>query len=732
MMGRRLSTLPTEILDAILSFNIQYCAFQLWKCGDTLLNHLLAYGGITEIVLESKNRKSQNRWPLLLTHFRKLRVLDINCPNQLLGDIDRVRREVMKLSPTLKTLKLHFEAAQEVILEPCEPERLGAHLLFPDDDIEDSTADISTLNMLENAVESRRMWPMQEKFPKLEYLEIGVAPNAVGFPFSFGRFPESLKVLKLSLGFVWRLDHTHILPAGLEILDLENCYVSTEYASKHIPPGLLSFQGCLTSENNDLLRYLPESITSLGAIQMNFAQSSPPPNLTSLDISHDYITPAVRFLEIIPASVTKLSVLPTQICEKFETIPNTISSLVVKYQAIMPVSIWKFPTQLTSLRSEYPIHSTEVSLLPGALTYLSASLRDPGGAVLAINSLPRALLTLSMGELYFSSDPSTKCLPKLIFPPNLRQLYSLIVRLRQDDSHLVIEEFVRQLPRSLSELSLGFEGEFSIEPHQVELLTSIGRAPTRSRPPHEQFSIWPSNVVSALPPHLLHLNTLRFVQIAGYDYHRLPRTLLHYKTEAVTGTLPALHHHFADLPPSLVTYSVNTYPDDSTININYVLPSQRAKNELAPLNASSPLNPSTFRGDGIVTYHVPEDWASALPKTLTEFQAYIPLDCTDCGKLPRGLKSLVVKSLENLHSEHVRALPRRLTKLLAYGSCPASDVTPADLPPVVEQVPWGFQPLWTELEGWFRRIRPHILPYRIAYPSNPEDPKHLQTILHEY
>lgn len=740
MSVKGLKYLPRELISQILQCDIHYSALDLWKCGDVQLNYILATGGVTEVVLKNNNATAQNRWPSILQYFRKLTLLAIRQPDARIGDIEYVRHSLMQLSPTVRTLELSFKNAEEAILESLESGCYISHLWSSDDDIQDIHPSDPIQSSICNNSNMRRLWPLKEKFPNLQNLTI-VSFGMYKTQFDLDGLPEGLISLKIHCFMSWELKNTEVLPRTLEKLDLLNLKIVDSQTLKHLPPGLRSLNQTINWNNNDLklIEHLPSTLTELGYFipydhrKLDFTL---PPNLTSLNLTQQRELNPEWLFNTLPSSLTQLSLGNLEYTEALAlALPSGLKHLHLgRYNTKMqkaPI----LPSRLTTFRYPRPITKVSdfVSSLPSTLTSLTVGAIESCLAPTLINGLPRGLLDLfSTDEIYFFSEAckttSRYCLPSINFPPGLTTLSFVQLAMKSDDQPDMATQFVRLLPRSLTDLSISLT-----YPDPVNL----NESDAQEGPVNARGETWLPDSVSALPPSLRQLYIRKGIQIAGYHYYLLPRGLTSYYVCYHQHLVPILHHHLAMLPPDLIIYDQSSPPMLEKM-ISFGPPEdvssiKSKKDAISPFIITDPIR-QRFILPLNSTYEAPSNWATFLPKTLKRLHLMIHLNGADCAQLPRSIRLLKVATIRNVTPEQIRMLPTRLSHLEANLIFQPSvrPLTPADLPPLLNYASLNeYTHIWRAYKSWNQRLRNHPpLPYALAFPSTPSDPVHLQKRLH--
>lgn len=228
----RLQELPVEVLRTIFDGDDSSLVIELWKAGDHALRDKLANGGVSHMVLTSREMMgAYSRWPRCLKH---LKLISLQIESQTtIGSPQAIRNELNSMYRGLKRLTVSSYAVARAFFDSFNDSSLGSlqnpHSIPTTEDSELEACDLRP-----------SLFRFRDIFPELEYLAI------TG---SFHLTAESMLLLPDSL--------TSLIIAELP---------SKLRGSYSFPPRLM----CLSTFGRliDLpeLKILPSSLTSLDAL----------------------------------------------------------------------------------------------------------------------------------------------------------------------------------------------------------------------------------------------------------------------------------------------------------------------------------------------------------------------------------------------------------------------------------------------------------------------------------
>lgn len=385
-----LSSLPDELLAQILACDMCPRVFDLWKCGDSLLNMKLARGGVREVMMRDDVETSWTRWPKMLSKFRSLRKLVIVRTELRLDSVENVRFGLQQLSPTLEHLELSFIYALEALYRPefIEPPQKNK-------DTPPLWRDSTELRLYPSysriQPDKTGLWDLKTTFPSLTTLIVTPQRESYENPsvfqplfcdLDFLGLPESLTHLELRSNAVvpapvfgrrWNLKW---LPRGLTTLVMQ-------FMPQPAPGNFSGFHF-----SPDELKELPQSLTHLNTISLSTLDhhqnrhspeeiiNSLPPSLTVLPLPgwtkefpliphlQSFSLPAAHefddFFPILPRFLSTLSI------PKFVTnLPTSITKLTLR----KPVN-WDRYISPHGSSDQDPKLDTKTSLFPPALKEL--------------------------------------------------------------------------------------------------------------------------------------------------------------------------------------------------------------------------------------------------------------------------------------------------------------------------------------------------------------------------
>lgn len=473
-MTTTLSSIPAELFSLILHSDVAYKAIDLYKCGDTLLNHRLRKAEL-HISLKDRGFASTSRWPKCLSKFRCLKSLSIVRPDwPILPSAVELRKEIATLAPSLERLELDIcdsagifdvSAANKTASDPKNDFRLAdcfvdlRHLTLRSSPGSEShytitneslawqlPAGLTTLCLDMPPYLSGLTSDLAAMLPRhLEELSLNCENLSLAhnLPSSLSRASNVLdysviitdKLLPnlehMKLGNIDRLFDLSVLPENLKSLDIQ---YSTELAWS--PEQIASLPRQLeTLRGASLTLDWP----ALDAMSQNEDKNAPkevswPPALTTLDLS-DLTLPNESYLQYLPSALTSLKKLVIRDGHRHNTHPTaaamrtddadevSATCLLPKslkqlhLSRISPYDMIELPSSLTDLTLDFPAKlkfGKEAPELPNSLTRLTAQ----QWPAYWFSSLPSSLTELSVQSLVGDFDAEN--FAKL--PQNLRVL----------------------------------------------------------------------------------------------------------------------------------------------------------------------------------------------------------------------------------------------------------------------------------------------------------------------
>lgn len=338
----KLSLLPPEILDLILSCESTPHALRLWKCGDKALNLRLQNGGVTRLILEGIDLPFL-RVPRLLNAFHKLRHLKLSQERyHRFCRMDEAAKIIQSLPSCLETLELDFCGADQVFLrlELHDP-NLGdffesANVTDPSSQHE-TADDASTAS---NAVSpATHIMDMRIAFPNLRKLAIRnnssaatwscddfelLPPTLTGFTyiakhgtlwFDLSKLPQTIETLALGDVSIAEPAFAH-LPRSLTNLDTMVSVQDLLRNEKYLPSGLENAfldEGLVTADQFDARYHWPKSLNHVvfpdGAKLRSVLNLGLPSHLTEVYFPQQPTSPLTGAdIALLPQSVTDIGI----------------------------------------------------------------------------------------------------------------------------------------------------------------------------------------------------------------------------------------------------------------------------------------------------------------------------------------------------------------------------------------------------------------------------------------
>lgn len=532
--SKTLADLPPELLDQLLRRGISHHVITLWKCGNIRLNQRLAQGGATKVVLSDKTLSLKSRWPCMLSELKKLRSLEIICGLRTLDNVDHLRTQLQRLSPTLEDLTLDFFGS---VLALMKQDAVDVHTTLDGQHYEVIQKYGTSFIVAERTAPYENvngMWDLDAKFPNLTSLHLrSDSPLSFLREVDLAALPRSLTALRLPALNIPKA-------APWTRLDL-------------LPPNLRKFievspHGFRFTDAS--LRLLPRSITHLDVVHITSSETLEllPPGLQSA------LLKAEEGVELshLPPTLTSYTMIPSCGTVSLDLVmPLPLTSLVIHYPYPLNASHFKmFPRTLTSIHVSSDIDwssLTSSDIMPATLIEFGAS--DPSNLNIQPNTFkvfPASLRRLNLicrgtGQTLTSID---------YLPPNLELL---ALRPTYGEQQLISASVAKSLPRSLTSLSLFMTISEDVNDFFDNLpgsLTSLSFSPTvESIRCADYTRLW----------HLWRLESLTLRSDFFPSLSTLPRTLHAFAISAPGQDVPAVivpDHHLVDAPPNLSLLSL--------------------------------------------------------------------------------------------------------------------------------------------------------------------------------
>ena len=359
-----ITSLSPDILGLILyGRSSSYLLINLWKCGDRKLNEMLSKS-VVYVHLSDYFKRSNSRWPKLLSELRQLRYLSIDRSSYpLKNTLSELSAEIQRLPPSLTTLKLQFANVHLALLN-C-----------------DSTPDNSIKTQYERGLS--RLVDMNRLLPRLQTLKLFDKPKSAPIEFAdFAGLPDGLTSLSTRAIRIFD-NNTSLTPLPRSLTELKakvTCYdnkktdfsvfpLSLTYIKRlklplaHLPAHIRVTE-ILPFDRQIVVR--PSTTHLAFAYRADYNVHQPwssvlPPNLTVLELNHNFEL-TEESLSLLPATLLCIGKFPMLDAKPVSEEPQN-----AKF-----VSLW--PPRLETLAVRCRPDCT--SLLPKTLTELRAML-DP-------------------------------------------------------------------------------------------------------------------------------------------------------------------------------------------------------------------------------------------------------------------------------------------------------------------------------------------------------------------
>ena len=660
-MSSKLASLPTELLDTILSFNASQGTLSLWLTGNYAIQRQIALG-VTSIHLKNTQEFSMTKLPQFILKLSKLRRLIIDRASKMLYQSNRASSLVRKLPPTLTELRLRYADSAAALAE--DEDNNISHWFEPEEDlVTDAYAgdlDDQTPKEGENS-----RWTLAVAFPKLSVLEIS---NLSGL--NLPTLPPSLTDLTTTLPPP-QFDLKHFfqsLPRQLLRLELTKSPRFLEPCVwQYLPPGLQTYVSAVEEDDVDSPPFghlrLPASLTELRTdsfIADSESMACLPPTITTIsDIFHGEFDAYAKLISLLPNLRTlDAYYLSMDLANAsfMRSLPSTLTSLRITVN-LEEISADDWPKSLVALRLSPDSENFRIEAIPPNLTILDTR------KSLIITPSDMALLPQSLTDL--------RCfVPKIVeewtsFPPRLKSLK--ITALKDNivlERQMIEFEYTDALKRDFTVPGkyLGEDGKTVSMPFDVATF------------PHLRRFLGGERALKCFP------------------FEMLPRTLATFQTSAI---LPFSKLHL--LPPRLKYLELGSIFRDADCHTQDVAAMRQIMligqeegvvenfdfSQLHHATVSSML-PRTLTDLSfmLVGDRNADDWMH-LPPNLTELRC-APMDVNqhlDSASLLAVLKLNLVDISLNVHTltdEHCKAMPRslkharfrcpNLSQLTSYGA----------------------------------------------------------------
>lgn len=584
----RLWHLPPELLSHILHFGISFAAIELWKCGSAPLIRRLIMGGCSNIDLLDSTLWTTSRWPSMLTELRQLKHLRLSRRGERLDHPFKLKKALASLPPTLETLDLDFEEAEEMLMcADCERHEI--------DDTQWRRVALSRRKMKVNMCNLRELFPCLKKLVLRGRTQLRTMTGI-----DYGQLPRSLLHLEILSDFpedpTW--NRTELLPRGLQVLKFGK-QVNWKWsvpAVSSLPPGLVEF-----GENPQFMRIaqcmkaLPATLTTWNTPWKEIVSSH---TISLPSALHTLSVPAllsIPYWANLPDSITDLNLgsIPIK-ADSMSALPRGLKRLSAHNIDWLSVRRPDFPPALEYLYSEstYTIKNYEGVVvgdhrLPPSITCLDITLEDEDDLACLLPLTRLTDLSISINNVFIDSSKALN-LPRSVtslrldidtlhnsfhhnqvirnLPPGLLELtitldysWSLleIINLPQDLQVLKLcperslqscPEFWRSLPRNLKHLICLETINGMTSSDIVELPTSLVSLSLTTPSFKDARGIIPRLPCRALTSLRLHDCAMR-----GDELRTLPRTLRHLDLGSHGKLTKVSPKHLKDLPPRLRT-----------------------------------------------------------------------------------------------------------------------------------------------------------------------------------
>lgn len=502
-----LARLSDEALDQILSWSSLSVA-TLWMAGDLDFN--LRIARCCSCVRTDRRLASSTlkKWPRMLSELRSLRILVLNVAS-INEDLDTLKEQVQRLSPTIIELEFQFSFASVLWLD-------NSHWTHPKDSRSPTEPPTRVVANSPNIA----CWDLSQWFPILQKATfIENRPNFVWHysTASMGIFPPTLTHLTWTIALT-RHSSLSLLPRGLTSLRLW-LFKSRdlEYGILDLPPAVTQLDGFNYSSIDDIAA-LPRTLTAGNWLSNDIPLTpqllaSLPPRMESLTGSHriqpidfptHWATHLPNFLKTLELSsptlrLSDIALLPRTL-ESLHHIQLDYAHLPSELALLDPqerLLIW--PPNLTSISipkdySSFPrnhdadiINSSDFAMFPSCMTSISGFKVESVQKLLLV--LPKLFPHLETLAVYSSHKKIEYC--------NIAE-FSPCLRILRLENVALDDSSIRQLPRTLTALTL---------PHMV----------IAAGPDVESF-------IAALPPSLRMLKLKSFPKA---DIPKLPSSILY-------------------------------------------------------------------------------------------------------------------------------------------------------------------------------------------------------------
>ena len=270
-----LSSLPQNLIDTIMDFDMSPSVIKLWISGDRMMQHKISTG-VTKIKLIDRRLVTSGRFPKFITELRSLRYLTIDRDGYAMPYYRDIPKLIRCLPSTLKKLKILVKDSVLCIYPPTPKGTSGSssHSLV-------YVASVTTLHD----------WTFARAFPQLETLELDF--NRRDYPKhrswdhgDFSLLPPSLTSLTIPPGPFHDIDEAFAssMPRQLQVLKIRLTPFLSASAWSQLPPHLTRLDMALDPKSFWHIGHLT-SLTHLepGFGVQNLELADLPHGLTSLD-----------------------------------------------------------------------------------------------------------------------------------------------------------------------------------------------------------------------------------------------------------------------------------------------------------------------------------------------------------------------------------------------------------------------------------------------------------------
>lgn len=657
-----LDTFPVEILAQILNDEDSFLAVDLWKCGSRNLNSKLSRGGVTNVKLIAKPLDHPGRWPRCLKEF-KLERLSIVSHQHALCSVATLRKELKQLNGDLKELEI---IAPGVCLALFGGSSKKAVVDTGDSDDMEQPKAAKRLKHQETADDRdhEEIWNLDVTWSCMERLTFGGDDYGLP-PCIFALLPRSLLYLHINVSNADTIANLSTLPPKLQTLHIP-CVINSSKAIATLPRSITDIGSSIDEETLLKLAKRPSLLPNLAHFPWEQDEDA------NGELKEWIFDEGGKW----PQSILSLRFAETGPGDIFGTkLPQALQSLSIT------ASYADYEIDHTYLQNNIPKSLTELQVDKIDFSQIDASMWPSGLIKLSLNDgkfdlqwfhkLPRSLTTFSssVDEPYETREHDD--VPPFELDVALENGRTSLATLDHDLWQSIKTDLVKKskngddtaayikaiesgrlfgLPLTLTSLNLGMTlhresytllmpprlvthelhtGKRFTSPQFFELLPPSLRTmqfadsySEHSKKVWEAFStkeLADSGIYRASNLHTLYLDVDFGSDLVGSIFKYLPRTL---KRLRVNTKSRVTAEEVADLPPTLTTLFL-----------------------------------------ALKKMKVPQAWAYALPKSLTDLTSKICIAGNEFAVLPPNLRAIHIDAYD-VTVDHLLSLPKHLSQVV--------------------------------------------------------------------